>query len=355
MDKVLFISGSYPPDKCAIGYYLSNFLKHLKDDIEVVLALPGRNRQLGYDFHHFPDELFGCIKEKNIRLIHWQLITQGFRYKVYFLKYFFLLKLKRGIRQVSTIHDFSTLHFLNKIRLMIPILLSDYVIVTNEIDYDIIKKFNKNISIIPISSNIEMKKNIKILFDDKIITLLFWGFPVKNRELDKILDAMFFLKKRGIKFKLRILPGFYNISERDKNFYLKKISDLGLDDNIEITGFLNEDEMRDKLLSSDLALLFYSDGITFRRTTFLGIAGAGIPYLVNFGTNTPAILKSMINCSLVEPFNAEKIADKIIDFINNKDSFYKEYEKLNNFVIEKFSWQRIKEEHLKIYKKFLNI
>ena len=359
MCKVLYISGSYPPEPCGIGHYLKNLVIRQKIYSKITIATinPDPKSNNGIDLVKYPKDIFPLILKNKIDIIHWQLVTQGFRYSILFLLYFLLFRfLNRRIKIITTFHDFATLKKLNQIRLLLPLICSHEIIATTEEQALFLKKWNRNVNIIPIGSNVNFTNKKKDIFQRKLkreLKILFWGFPVQNRMVFPLLGALNKLNNH-FDFSLTFMPGFINISNSLKKQYLSCIQDFGLEKKIHYTGLLPENKMEKLLTSFDLAALFYLDGVSVRRTTFIGLAGLAVPFITNFGSHTPTWLYKEIQFSAVKHLEIELIADKITEFTFQPDIFKAESEKLSKIIETDFNWESICKKHQKIYQNTRN-
>ncbi|MGL5258288.1 MAG: glycosyltransferase [Proteocatella sp.] len=99
------------------------------------------------------------------------------------------------------------------------------------------------------------RKELNIKSEESMIST--FGFATKPKRILETLEALYLLKKEGYKFK------YYIAGEVDKNLHIeKKISELKLDEDVVITGFLKLDHMKKLMLSTDIcmALRYPSQG-----------------------------------------------------------------------------------------------
>lgn len=186
----------------------------------------------------------------------------------------------------------------------------------------------------------DARKKLNLNADDKII--LFFGLIRHYKGLDILLEAMANddVKKQNI--KLLIAGEFYE----DKKPYLDLIAKHNLQDSIVLHDkFIANEDVRYYFCASNLIAQ------TYRNATNSGVTMVGYyyekPMLV---TNVGGLVEIVPNqkCGYVVETDAEKIAEKILDyFTNNKEKEFTENVKLEK---KKYEWQTFIDKLLELYK-----
>lgn len=170
------------------------------------------------------------------------------------------------------------------------------------------------------------------------------GRIVENKRLDFSLEVLKIVKDKGYKFKFLIVgAGPYEETLK------KHCSELGLDDMVIFTGkIMDRQLLSGHYLRSDL-FMFPS---TFDTASLAPIEAAAmkLPTIMTLGCSTSEIIENERNGLLVES-NSEQWADKIIEFISNKNKM-KEL-KENCFKEVYRSWESVSKEILETYKQII--
>jgi glycosyltransferase involved in cell wall biosynthesis len=164
--------------------------------------------------------------------------------------------------------------------------------------------------------------------------LLFFGYVRKYKGLDLLIDAMPDIIKEIPEVRLLIVGEFYD----DPNFYLNKITELGVSDYIKIVNkFVPNEEVGEYYLASDLNILPY------RSATQSGILNVSYGFLKPvLVTNVGGLSETVINGKtgvVIESNSPTAIAKGVkyffrlketVDFSRNIQDYIKEnkFEKL---------------------------
>lgn len=354
MKPVAMICGSYPPDACGIGHYFYHLLFGLSRSSAITVFLPQppdvAYRVPGVDYRNYPLEVIPLIRRHKIRILHWQLISQGFRYSMVFLLMMLYLRIRfPRLIQLVTLHDFSSLHPINRLRLLSAAIICQGVIVTVEKEKPGLRAFQPNLYRIPIASNISLDRHWQPPIQYHPLKLVMWGFPTRTRNVVAILVALDHLRRINPDFSLTFIPGWLNISESQAAVYHRIIRQYQLESHIMTTGYLGETEMTEILLKSHLSLLIFTDGLSFRRTSFIGTAGLGLPFIASCGPSTDPWLSHHLTHSVIRDQNPASICQKIIEFLRRPEEFIKESRSTADYISRHHSWYAISKKHLSLY------
>lgn len=149
-----------------------------------------------------------------------------------------------------------------------------------------------------------------------------------------------------------ILAGETNIDEEFVEKIKNYIERNGLTENVIFTGFLPYEDLKALYLLSDIFVY-----------PLLGYGGVAICLLEAMTASLPIIatnigglymqVKDGWNGFLVEPRNEKQLADKIRYLVENDEIRKEMGENSRKLVEEEFSWEKIAEKYVKVYKKLI--
>lgn len=169
--------------------------------------------------------------------------------------------------------------------------------------------------VIPLLIDFTKKNNIS--FNNDIINknsgtfnIIFVGRIVQNKCQHQLIDVAYFLKQKGFNFKLFIIG---SISQGDYNIFLKKyIKNLSLNNEVILTGKVNDSDLASYYKNSDLYLSLSEH------------EGFGIPLIEAMKYDTPvlafnicAIETTISSLGLLQKKSANYVVDKIFELLDN--------------------------------------
>lgn len=163
---------------------------------------------------------------------------------------------------------------------------------------------------------------------------------------NQLIEALSKVRKRGYNVSIYFVGGDYNNGVSLLKAYAER---LGVSDNIKFTGFLSRPELRDLLISSDLAVLpTKAEGLP--RVVIESMA-MGLPCISSNVSGNPELLEKNY---LLEYSDVDALADAIIRLVSNP----KEYESVSARNFEK-SWKyeakKLDRDRNEFYNKLKNI
>lgn len=197
-------------------------------------------------------------------------------------------KCKKHILVNVRLHEFSRARFLRKVAIM-PILFSaDRIYVPAQKDREIVSKFaKKRVHQTMIGTNIKVVSN-DILSSD-VITLSYFGSVYPGKGIENMLSLWKSIKEKDDERKYRFKVIGEIDTSPDNHFceYHKQvwewIEQYGLKDDVEVTGYISDEEVSVEIQKSQIATLLYEDGLTLRRGSFLAFLAHGIPIVTTMG------------------------------------------------------------------------
>lgn len=176
----------------------------------------------------------------------------------------------------------------------------------------------------------EARQQLGIGADEKL--MLFFGFIRKYKGLDILFDAMKILKDQSQNIKLIVAGEFYE----DKKPFEDQIESLGIKDNLILhTDFIGDSEVKKFFCAADVVVQPY------RSATQSGVTPLAYHFEVPMVVTNVGGLPSMVpdgKVGLVAEPTASSVAEKIIEYFEKGESFFKPY------LIEekkKFSWKKL--------------
>jgi glycosyltransferase involved in cell wall biosynthesis len=323
-ERVLVVSGSYPPDVCGVGDYvqcLNNAFNANDWDVYV-----RRDWSL--------NKLFLYVKEIEAispdKLII-QYPTQGYGWSLapFILMIYFSKKM--GMKCIVTYHEFSNQSFKARLCENLALYGVRNLVVTNEYEKKCIEHYHKKlkISVIKIFSNIPKASKLNN-WEDRNVDYCYFGQIRPNKGIEEYISAI------GKSKKHRMLIGTI-----PKGFeaYGEKIVKSARERGIDTVNNATYNEVADYLNMCKMAILPFPDGLSERRGSFLAAAINGCLISSTIGKYTSDNLKK---CIAVEYVSDIKEIDSYIDSIGEKE-WELQYRITNDYLGETMphSWEDV--------------
>jgi glycosyltransferase involved in cell wall biosynthesis len=316
--RIGLITGEYPPDQGGVGDFtheLGRALAALGHEVHVITSASHstehatRNTAIvhrsvrGWDWHCWRDIIrLHDVLHFDILNIQYQAAAYGMHPAINFLP--LRLRMGTGYRTVVTFHDLKVPYLFPKagpLRWWVNLGMarwSDVAIVTNAEDFARLSTYSfiRSLSLIPIGSNIspeppadydrETWRADRGLKPDDLL-LSYFGFLNESKGAETLVRALSRLMQRGgdaqsaSNIQLIMVGGKVGSSDPTNVAYLKRveglIEELGLTDRVFWTGYTPQSEVSANLLASDICVLPYRDGASFRRGSFMAALAHGLP------------------------------------------------------------------------------
>ncbi len=282
----------------------------------------------------------------------------------------------KGVRVVTTFHDLRVPYLFPKagrVREWVTRELarsSDAVIATNDADYLKLETWNlKRVSLIPIGSNIttipppnyqRAAWRAQYGIGENETLLCYFGFLNESKGGETLIRALAEIPGA----RLVMIGGQTGASDPTNAAYLAKvkalIAQLGLTSRVLWTGYTPPESVTANFLASDVCVLPYRDGASYRRGTLMAALAHGMPIVTTSppiplshrergseGVRLPA-LRDGENCLLVSPDDPRALADAIRraaaspDLRNRISAGARE-------LAQHFTWDKIAQRHLEFY------
>ena len=328
--------------------YGSGIIKNIKANKFLLLLAPW------FLFSEFFFSLFLC-KKKAFDLIHahW-IIPQGV--------IAYLLKKILKIPYIVSIHGSDIFSFNNALfKFICKIVLSNAAVVTaNSTKTALAAKniINKDVVIIPMGVDCSLfNDKFKHLHTqsekNKAPEILFAGRLIDLKGVSFLLDAISILRLEYPEILLRIVG-----KGPEQKSLMQKVRQLKIDNNVVFSGTVVNHKLPDIYRKADVFVIpsiINENGETEGLgTVTLEAMACGVPVI---GTNVggiPDIIRNRVTGLLVEEKNGQMIADSIVEIMTNKHLRDEMCKNAHLLVDEKFSWDIISKQFIKLYRKSVN-
>jgi glycosyltransferase involved in cell wall biosynthesis len=296
------------------------------------------------------------------------------------------LRMGTGYRTVVTFHDLKVPYLFPKagpLRWWVNLALarwSDVVIVTNAEDFARLSTYSfiRSLSLIPIGSNIspeppadydrEAWRADRGLKPDDLL-LSYFGFLNESKGAETLVRALGRLVQRednpqlasNIQYpisniQLIMVGGKVGSSDPTNVAYLKRIVGLievlGLTDRVLWTGYTPQPEVSANLLASDICVLPYRDGASFRRGSFMAALAHGLPIVSTRPRVDVPELRHGENILLVPPDASVALAEAIARLAGDANLRHRLGEGAARLA-QDFTWEKIAEKTEALYEEIL--
>jgi len=277
-------------------------------------------------------------------------------------------------KSVVTFHDLKALYLFPKagpLRWWVNLALarwSNAVIVTNVEDFARLSShsFIRSLSLISIGSNIHPQTPLGYDRDawrarwgagPNDLLLSYFGFLSESKGGETLVRALDRLVQRGYNARLLMVGGKVGSSDPTNVAYLKKVEglveELGLVDKVLWTGYTPQDEVSANLLASDICVLPYRDGASFRRGSFMAALAHGLPIVSTRPRVDLAKLRNGENILFVPPDAPTALAGAIARLAEDPDLRRRLGEGAARLA-QNFSWEGIAKKTLALYDRIVN-
>jgi glycosyltransferase involved in cell wall biosynthesis len=243
---------------------------------------------------------------------------------------------------------------------------SDATIVTNVEDRTEAERYGAdNLHLFPIGSNIypqapadydrwKWRERWGAGPDEAL--LCYFGFLNESKGGETLLRALAQLVASGERIKLLMIGGKVGSSDPTNLAYLRKVEslirDLNLSDSVLWTGYVDGPEVSANFWASDICVLPYRDGVSFRRGTLMAALAHGVPIVSTYPQVHISEIVEGENMSLAPPSDPDALADRIRE-VAASDELRKRLALGAAELSKLFSWESIAESTFQLYERML--
>jgi glycosyltransferase involved in cell wall biosynthesis len=330
MARVLFVTGSYPPEVCGVGDYTKRLLTELSLNKVDYVLFAKTNWDMVNFFVYYKE-----IRKISPDIFHIQYPTEGYGFSLLPL---FLLMSLRGVPKVLTLHEFSNRTWKAKLFTLVLTIFVQKVIVTNDRERTALFSFlgfmNRDFNVIGIGSNIPTSINCFRNIEFRELDLVYFGHirPEKGLETFLKVAARFNCRKVVIG---QTLEKYFD--------YFLTIRDSNPDISFILNGSL--DEVSSNLANSKIVYLPFPDGVSTRRGSLIAAIDNGA-VVVSRPSSNVEINSFFLQCIfLVE--NENLAIDLVERILMSPASFNPNYDR--DMIFMNNNWSYVARQHLNLY------
>lgn len=240
-------------------------------------------------------------------------------------------------------------------------------ITTNTEDRDtLVQEGVQTVAMIPIGSNIlpmalegfdqaAWRRSHGIAEDEILIG--YFGFMNESKGGETLIRALNELRRRGLNVALLHIGGQTGDSDPTNMVYaayLQRLArELGVQDHVHLTGFLNEREVSEAFAVCACVALPYRDGASFRRGTLMAALAHGCAIV----TTTPRValpeLADGVNVRLVPPDDVAALA-QAIEGVLADDALRRRLQAGAAQLSQRFGWDAIATQTVALFERIVN-
>jgi len=244
---------------------------------------------------------------------------------------------------------------------------AEAVIVTNGEDYQRLEEegVGGGLHLIPIGSNIaptvppgydRSAERARWGIEPEHFLLGYFGFFNASKGVEELIRALGLLVEEGLPAHLLKVGGRVGSSDPTNREYAAKIegliADLGLTDRVHWTGYASPEQVSAALLATDVCVLPFRDGVSFRRGSLLACLAHGRAIVTTqprFAMKGPLPeARDGENMLLVEPGDATGLARAVRRLMSNR-ALRARLEEEARALADAFSWERIAQQTLGVF------
>lgn len=219
----------------------------------------------------------------------------------------------------------------------------------------------RNLNLIPIGSNIdaqapegyergEWRERWGVGPEETLLS--YFGFLNESKGGETLFRALAQLVRSGQDVKLLVIGGRVGSSDPTNIAYLQKmetlIEELGLADRVSWTGYVDGREVSANFWASDICVLPYRDGASFRRGTLMAALAHGLPIVSTYPEVGVAEIVEDENVALVPPDDVEALASKVSQ-VAASSALRRRLARGAAALATMFSWESIAQRTMRVY------
>lgn len=369
--QIGFITGEYPPHQGGVGAYTHILARTMVDLGHRVSIFSDQHAQQQDErillTQHRGEWNFGAIRatqkwaraqELDVISLQFQTAAYSMSPWIHFLPHFLNIPL------ITTFHDlrfpylFPKAGFLRTWIVQHLARASSGAIVTNQEDLEHLKGYS-SVRLIPIGSNITVelpeqysttKYRKKFGVTDQDFLIAHFGFMNHSKGIEVLLHAFAHLDSS---YKLLMIGGRTGTADPENKTYADSIDrliiELEIDSRVHWTGFVDEHEVAAYLQASDIVVLPYRDGASYRRGSLMAAIEHGCAIITTQPTHrTPAFMNED-NMLLIPCDDPSALIEGIHKIRENPD-LHKQLRIGTKKLRAEFNWEQIAHNTIEFYK-----
>ena len=185
------------------------------------------------------------------------------------------------------------------------------------------------------------------------LLLCYFGFLNDSKGGEELMLATARLAEAGLPVHLLMIGGQLGASDPTNEAYLQRVQALiiaqGIADRVHWTGFTGEAEVSANLLASDIAVLPYRDGVSFRRGSLMAALAHGLPVVSTEPIVPIPEIKPGENMLLAPVQSPKDLAERVTEAWRDpaaRQQLGRGAARLS----ELFTWESIARRHTEVYR-----
>ena len=265
----------------------------------------------------------------------------------------YTIKKKQKIIFNVRLHEFTCARLLRRIAIIPILLFADAIYIPALNDRKAAKKIvGKKVKDTIIGANIEVFPMIKRKTDKKVIS--YFGSVYRGKGIKRMLNIWKQIKEADTEnqFEFKIIG---EINSGNNNHFaeyhkqvMKWLKQYQMLDFVQITGYVTEQQASEEIQNSYLATLFYEDGLSLRRGSFLAYLTHGIPIVTTLGDEESVKLLKGNKGVFMSDDDCE-IVNKIFEFAAMNEENLNKITEMNKKIAKQFNWDKIAKKFLEDY------
>lgn len=332
--RIVFVTGSYPPDVCGVGDYTSRLVASLERLGADVQVLTGQRWSL-----FGMSAVLKKIASYQPEIVHLQYPTFGFGYHLG-------PQALATIRPtVVTIHEATQAHILRRLSLYGFSVRTQRAVFTTEVERAYAIRWCPWIAdrsvVIPIGSNIPISV---MQLNEKSDVVGYFGLIRPQKGLEDVLKLGALLRSSNSDLRIRIIGKTFVGLESYYAKLRRESSDLPIE------WFINADDTEvAKLIGScKFAYLPFPDGASERRSSLIAMMEAGSCIVTTDGKQTANFMKSSMRFA-----TGPEEAFQTINGMRKNLELCRRLQEDTRKAAARFSWNHIAKTHVDLYHKIL--
>jgi glycosyltransferase involved in cell wall biosynthesis len=332
--KIVFLTGSYPPDACGVGDYTGQLAEALRRKgvaVEVICRVKWSLGNIG--------GILRAVRSLRPNIVHIQYPTVGFGKKLT------PQLLSLAMPCVITIHEASEAHVLRQLSLYPFSLRSEHVIFTTPYERDHAVRrapwIARKCSVIPVGSSIRTAELGRPRNAREIVS---FGLFRPQKGLEDVFALAELIKAAGAPLSIRLIgkpypagsPYFEGLRQRSRDLPITWDIDLG------------EDAVAERLAGTSIGYMPFPDGASGRRTSLLALLANGVATITTRGAHTPQDMDKAVLFS-----RGPEETFRMIEELCSDDAFRERLSGKGRAYAAQFSWDAIAQRHVELYERLI--
>lgn len=188
------------------------------------------------------------------------------------------------------------------------------------------------------------------------LLLCYFGFLNESKGGEELMLALARLVTSGVPARLLMIGGQVGASDPTNQAYLGRVQTLldeyGLSERVRWTGFTAADEVSANFFASDIAVLPYRDGASFRRGSLMAAFAHSMPVVSTEPAVTIPELLTGENIWLVPVRSPDSLAEAVA-YLWRQPALLSRLSQGARKLAGRFTWDAIADRHLEIYRELV--